>query len=335
MKLRRKVIIAGFVVIAVLGISASMFTLNPGPKEAYYQGRSASYWLDQWDDSNPKQQEVLMAFREMGTNAFPVLLDAFDYKEDSPVIFRLRQRLVSTPFVCCLYVLLPRQGDRSESATDVLIQAYGETHTQELLQWLKDPDMGIDDVVLSAVATHVGPANRDEVPILVAVLNRFSDGFDSEDKAMSLMCLSRIGPGASNAIPDITKACQSTDFEVRVAASWALWQVTGRTNMAVPVLQAALAEGDFLDIANASYDKLQNDVKRSVFLPVFIQSLGLSDEGLRISACDELRHYGSDAKEAMPVLLKAIHEPCLAVRDHAWTALCAIDPDTASKAIQK
>src|ERR1043166_10199828 len=59
-------------VCAVVAIVAAL--VWPGEKEPVYQGKKLSEWIDQAWRASGREQEARFAIRQIGTNAFPVLV---------------------------------------------------------------------------------------------------------------------------------------------------------------------------------------------------------------------------------------------------------------------
>lgn len=91
--------------------------------------------------------------------------------------------------------------------------------------------------ILSAVRQQVRPADADLVPFLLLAAK--DPSFNVRENAM--VCLGRIGPSASNAVPIVQQLCSDSDVDVQIEAGWALWNITGQTNVAVPILESALS----------------------------------------------------------------------------------------------
>jgi HEAT repeat protein len=106
-----------------------------------------------------------------------------------------------------------------------------------LLSLLEERDTSLRMEVLSAVKGHLGPADADLVPFLLLAAK--DPSFTVREDAM--VCLGRMGRSASNALPTVQQLCSDSDVDVQIEAGWALWNLTGQTNMAVPVLENALS----------------------------------------------------------------------------------------------
>jgi hypothetical protein len=73
---QRPAIFWGVVCLALMAAMAVWQCTPPAPVDPVYHGKPASYWLSQVY-STPNQSEAIQAFRELGTNADPILATAF------------------------------------------------------------------------------------------------------------------------------------------------------------------------------------------------------------------------------------------------------------------
>jgi HEAT repeat protein len=197
MKPFRKIAVVVIASGAVLGMSAVVFELNRGPKEAYYQGKSATGWLGELLQSNVKQGEALHAFREMGADAQPVLIDALGGRTASPASQWVHARLASLPYLGRLFSESADRQNLRSAAEIVVFNTDARTYPPELLRLLRTPNSEERTWMLGAVENQIGPDKPELAPILVSVLN----DLDPVERKAALLSLAAVGRGASNTIP--------------------------------------------------------------------------------------------------------------------------------------
>jgi HEAT repeat protein len=71
--------------------------------------------------------------------------------------------------------------------------------------------------------------------------------------------------------------------------------------------------------------------KPELSVPALIGSLRDPVDEVRWTSASSLETFGTDAKSAVPALLKAFGDPCPGVREDAGYALQKIDPEAAAK----
>jgi HEAT repeat protein len=309
---------------------AGYLAVNRRTPEASFQGCSASYWLGAVFGVKGQQRQALDAFRQMGTNAAPVLVAAIAARENLPVrtFRRIYPRLPAM-----IRQRFPQPANLEELRSAALFIARNTPSVRlapKLLPLLKTPDSDLRWAVL--VASRIGPSDAGEISWLLLAEN----DPDIKVRAGMLQCLSWIGPSATNAVPAVLKLCQDNDMSVRTDAAWALWKITGQTNAAVPVLEEVLRALDQNHVVQSPHwvacDLLEMGKSGSSLVPVFINSLTNShvSTGARMSACSCLGQIGPPAAAAIPALRLALLDPDPEVRQRAESALTRIDPEHAA-----
>ena len=331
MKPPRNILYLLIAVAALVGVSAIVYLSNQGPREAYYQGKPTSYWLREVFRAGGNQSDAMQAFRGMGTNAFPFLLDALAAHDSPPSYMRFRRSLTSLPI---LGRLLPMPFDRGilRSAASLVVLNMPDIAPRAFLDLLKSTNSEVREAVFSAVSNRLGKGDGDQAPVFLSILGDSNPRV--REKALS--ALGRIGPGASDAATAISNASHDPNLDVRIAAAWAMWQVTHETNVPVPVLHAALSQSNTRQRHWAACYLQNIEGKNPELLSVFLQSLTNSEVGVRMSAYALLQGYGTNAKAAVPALLTALQDRSAPdLRQRAKTALRAIDPETAAQVLQE
>ncbi len=139
---------------------------------------------------------------------------------------------------------------------------------------------------------RMGPQARDAVPVLVELLSTHEQSIVRREAALTLAA---IGEDAKTALPALRKALEDENGFGRVAAATALAKL-GQDTTGIPLLVEALADQSVV--------------------------------GTRVAA-DALADIGPLAKDAVPSLVGALHDPAPCARVAAARALWLIERNTA------
>jgi HEAT repeat protein len=317
--------------------------------EAYYQGHSASYWLRQLfgakrglsrvlaaadamgTDVDPSRgatrgpTPALEAFENMGTNADPVLVAALRGREN-PFIRLYRGVWARLP--TALQDHLPIRDDPWELRMEAVIvfqHAAPNRPMPNLYEMLKEPDSGLRLAVLNATENRIPDANQ------ISLLLLAGNDPDTSVRQEVWHRLEHIGASASNALPFVLKLCSDDNINVRQDAAWALWNITGQTNTAVPVIESALSRSLSASRRHQmAYHLLMMGDSAPFFVATLVNSLTNNEAGDRVTVCSFLREIGPPASSAIPALRKALQDPEPEVRRRAEVALSRIDPEHAA-----
>jgi HEAT repeat protein len=116
----------------------------------------------------------------------------------------------------------------------------------------------------------------------------------ARQRADALRSIGDFGSEAASALPELVAGLQDRDVNVKVAAAWAISQVSPSTNEAT--------------------------------IQALGQALSDADPRVRSLAAVALRHIGPKAAETVPLLIAALDDPVAFVRAPAADALGAIGP---------
>lgn len=193
------------------------------------------------------------------------------------------------------------------------------------------------DVRMRAVAIlrdMGGPGIKAAVPDLIARL----DDSDPHVRLHSAITLGNIGPEAISARPALEPFLKDKSHTVRVYTAIAAWKITGNVEPSLTILEAGLQDrkAPFCWAAAAFLGEMGPAARRAIpllaeatkyadkdvaslalqslaeigpeTLPILTNALADPDAGIRISAATALGKLGPKAKEAGPMLMKALDD---------------------------
>jgi HEAT repeat protein len=188
-------------------------------------------------------------------------------------------------------------------ALDILVEVVGQGPPKARIQ-------------AAALLGKLGAPAAPAVPVLTAALESGEKGV----RGMAAIALGRIGPDAKDALIPLTRvALEDRDVRVRVAASLAVYGITGDTTAPTQVLFRAFASKDaqVRAMVAEAFAEMGTPI-----LGILITSLRSEDETTRVNAAKTLAAMGpGEAEEARAPLLDALDDPSEAVRVAAAEAL--------------
>jgi len=237
------------------------------------------------------------------------------------------------------------------------LQHEGKT-LNELIEQLDDNDF---EVRRSAARTleQKGPEAKDAVDALIEAL----EDEDEYVRAAAGRALGEIGPQAERAIPALMKMMKDHVMIVRMAAAVGLGGIGPKANEAIPLLAEALESQDedhnvkyraakaLGDIGPEAVPALTKAVKNNQYFVrrisaralgntgvaaavwPLIEALQDNDRNVRSISAQMLGEIGSNAKEAIPALTKALRDKYYSTRWRATRSLWLIR--TGAKKAQK
>ena len=208
----------------------------------------------------------------------------------------------------------------SQALLGGLAQLWGP---QVFVQALTDESVRMGEAAAHALA-EIGPQAVDAVPALLQAL------MNEEDAGLRQAVSDALGAIGSEAVPALVQALADEDERVRNAAARALKDVGPQAVDAVPALIQALGDPDD-DVGLAAASAL-GDVGPEA-IPMLVEALGERDANARRGAILALGRIGPEAKEAAPLIIRALEEESeWLVRSSAAYALGSMQPD-ASEAV--
>jgi len=259
-----------------------------------YQGKSASEWLDTWGTNTAGADA---AFKAMGTNAVPFLIDTLERKPSKlgeaadkqlaghpgsipesvahflPSAFRVEDRRETAAF------LLGELGPLAEAAIPTLFRIYCDTNEG----WRLENEV-------SPALANMG----EKGVVLVPDYLRWLKDKDPEVREAGASFLGTVGPKARVAVPELLKAAEGTNARLARTAALALWSIDRQTNVA---------------------------------LRIHTKDLQSTNSTTRQLALIHLGKMGRAATEAAPQIEPFLRDPDDLVRREAEKALREIAPD--------
>jgi HEAT repeat protein len=251
----------------VLSLGAVWLWLAPD-NEASYQGKKVGEWLSYFQSTTANQLMAGEAFKLMGTNAIPALLQRLA-KSDSPI-------------------------------TVALIR------TKRRWPWLKFPVEGAAirfDNVCRAFRAMGATNAQNAIPQLVELWKGTSLLYSSDERAQpSARILRDIG---APAVPSLIKALTNADPAVRFHACYTLGEI-GRGEAAGPLCHVLRNDAHAPTRCRAAIALSRMASKANVCVSALAVALGDPAAAVRMNAAYALIAFGKDAQSAIPALRQAV-----------------------------
>jgi HEAT repeat protein len=173
------------------------------------------------------------------------------------------------------------------------------------------------------VLRQLGPAAAPATQALAGLI----DDQDEEVARSALQVLAAIGPAAKSAVPALLKALNHGDNSNSDAIVYALGTIGAQAAEAEGTLLSLLQDSnqDRTLIAAWALTKIKpSSAVAAKIVPVLVNALAAPLPVTRRGAAETLGNLGSLAKDAIPALDRASHDPHKSVRDAATQALASI-----------
>jgi HEAT repeat protein len=265
--------------------------------EPTYQGKTASFWLE---CGGTNTAASVAAFKAMGTNAVPLLIETLERKPSKlgelvdkqiadynlkhpggvpnqfrsalPSAYRVGERRELAVF------FLGQLGPAAEAAIPVLFRIYTDTNEGWRIE--------------NEVSQALGAMGEKGVVLLPHYFAWLTNA-DPKIQVIGAGFLGSIGPKARGTVPELLKVVDGTNRNAANAAALALWSIDRQTNVA---------------------------------LRVHTRQLQQTNHTSRQLAISYLGEMGPAAAEAAPQLEPFLRDPDSVIREQAEKALGAIDP---------
>jgi hypothetical protein len=238
------------------------------PSEPSFQGKTLSYWLDQYrfnltsgeeKEARALREDAQRAVHQIGTNAIPHLL------------IMLRER--DSAFKAKLFGLVQKQR---------LIRIHYKP------AWVLNGEAALGFEMLSSDA-------KDAVPALVDI---FEEHRSSYSREAVLGALAGIGPAASNAIPFLLRGITDANASVRVRIVNALCHIRPPITTVLPALIDCLADSNKAVRAFAANCLGEYGPEARQAIPRLVQLLEDPEKSVRSSAAQALKKIDAKAAES-------------------------------------
>jgi HEAT repeat protein len=166
----------------------------------------------------------------------------------------------------------------------------------------------------------------DPGPQILAALLKSLETSGVPERQSILFALGQMGPTAKDATPRLLELTEDRNGAVRITAALNLYKISGLSDLALPVLRAALKEADDtlrLDAAIFLWQVDQQEGERTA-LPILLA--GLKEKRSRFRALTDLHWLGPKAKAIVPTLLEMLREASTRDAFFLKRTLKAIDP---------
>ncbi len=338
---RRFLVLVGVVLLLLLAAAFLGGVFDSVPS---FQGKSARRWAQGLKSQSVPEDEVMEAFKKMGTNSIPMLLQGLPREEPNwrkwqrlawsklPGSFQSRFPLAPPPpfysyQVCAVNVLRGIGPESSGLVIEALRNgrpevratcawALGGLNTNslvivpELIRALSDPDANVRMYAANSLG-EFGPASSAAVPGLIKASLNDSDSGPNGHKAYvrdaTIRALGEIGPQARAAVPALKQLLQDGNSRWVVFSAITLWKIEGDATVPLPVL--------------TQYYESWEDYEKWTVLRTFGE-MGTNAVSAVPIICDYLRK--SADKPGFPGAEDEI-------RDESLKALWKIDPVAAEK----
>jgi HEAT repeat protein len=188
---------------------------------------------------------------------------------------------------------------------------------------LKDPSALRRERAMK-VLSKIGPDAAPAVPELTAI----AQGSDAKLKVEALFTIGAIGPAAGAAVPAVVSALGGSDPQMQQTAAFAAGKIGPAAKDAVPALKKLTTSNDELVKMTAVWALLQigprTDDLVKMALPLLSAGLTSQQEMVRVDAAMSLGQLGKAATPALPALEKSLQDSSGNVRSAAAAAIKSI-----------
>lgn len=326
--MRKRIVIPMLVLLGAL-VALILFRslFNDEPE---YRGRKLSVWFKQYYRSGQwsgvwdlaRREQAARAMRVMGTNAVPFLVaECFTTKRESPFQTNVLTFLATLPepFRFPRFVLVDWVREEAASAIDEI------KPPASFLLPLVTNRLNAPDKQQRCLATYllgkVGAGGEAAVPFLREKLR----SADQWERMLATVSLDRLGPAASTAVPDLIEFVR-TNYQPSYYACRALARVGTLASNAIPVLKERLADETnawrHVSLASAI---ICIDSRQTEAMGVLQAALADNQKTNTYSdVITALRDIGTNARPALPLLLRTLNDKDLRVWHPALSVLLSI-----------
>lgn len=329
---RRTIIGVAIAVLVTVGMAAILWRSSPRTPMPVYQGKTAGQWLG---EVFTNQTAALTAFRAMGTNAMPFIIQAFE-KKDS-ILDRLCQwSYPRLPAGVRKHVSRPLEDKGRWSAANLVALNMPHEHDEiramvRLMATKNHPAR----LFVTAAAGWLKPEDADCVPMLIGCLR----DTNAVVRWSATMGLGRIGPNAGAALPALATSLgehvtnngsDPLPCDICVEAAYAIWKISHETDAPARVCREALTSTDAATRGWALVYLSEIQPDDPSLMPMIMERLRHGGV-FQLVAASQIGRFGPEAREAVPDLVKLAESSDWDLRQRARRSLKQIDPDAAAK----
>lgn len=232
--------------------------------EPSWHGKPASFWLERFHDFDHRN-EAITAFKGMGTNAVPFLIDVLQekssrlgqlvdeeiekydqkgkapdwLKESLPSKYRAEERKQS------VFEIIEKMGPKAWTAIPILFEIYQDTNNiaPGWTGFAEEALLSMDEKLAGHVPQFIGWLNDTNLTASVTPYrapnpDRYSIG---PTRMSAALFLGSVGPKAKLAVPFLLKSGDNSDWGLASASADALWKIDRQTNAVIRILTNALS----------------------------------------------------------------------------------------------
>jgi HEAT repeat protein len=278
-------------VAALIGVViAVVLRRSAGPAEPGYNGRSLSSWLNEWGKSGfDRTNAAAIAILQIGSNGVPLLM--------------------------------ARLSEEGSPAENDLLQAAGNLIPTKLNPMNRRVSRSLE---AAQAINLLGADAKSAFPMLT---NLLASGATPHQLPAAIGLAGMGHDGIAVLLPELT----NQDWSARYSAAQALGEARSDFDKVVSALikvVKASATNDAVSV-QAAFALVQLHKEPERVIPVFEEFLVDPNARMRVFGVELLAALGTDAKPAVPRLLKLRSDPDSEVRQTAKEALSEIDPSAA------
>jgi HEAT repeat protein len=266
--MRKRFLIALAVLLVMLVGMSAWQVLCLRDREPVYQGKCLRVWLGEYDGWTPRgalkaRNAAEAAIRQIGTNAFPTLLNMLR-KEDSPLVSLLiplwDQHVTRIPYLPVWVAYPPWYHhaavlNRQASMGFEILRTNAHPALPALITIYEQNISPSSQFYVSRALMAIGPdATRKAIPSFV----RGTASPNALVREIAVRALSQVQDEPSLVVPALVKALSDTNANVRSVAAVGLKGIgwSGGARQAVPALELLLSDPDG-QVRRAAVDALK------------------------------------------------------------------------------
>jgi HEAT repeat protein len=291
----------------VPGIRSRVFGFFRG--EPFFDGMPASAWAKELEHDNAKGKPAFDNLYKGGKAALPVLV-ALAFGSDSPSRAPAQALLadLGEPAVPALIQVLNKSSAQEQAqAAEILGKMGGKARTAtEPLARLLDADSEPVRRAAMYALEKIGPQATEAIPDLVLIAEGKAQVTDPAWRAQAVRVLGQMGPAARDAVPALIACLKNADSHLAQAACQALAQLDKEALPAVPSLVEIVKDRQSPLRARAAFALGKIGPEARVAVPALTETLAEKEDAeLRTRTKDALASMGSAAAPAVPALVMA------------------------------